>query len=864
VHGNLIICYPLVSALILVLDSYLHIMGYFCFICDGITSENTINELVRHFNYRHGIAAMQKCKVKCGQGDCAQTFDGVHSYRMHLKRFHPTDPYPVDVPASNARIAMDLGAAVYDVDGRGEEPAVNSDSTASTTEPVCIENIHKMITDFLVVLKAKGVTQSVVDFVCQGVINILFACTQFCAVPSEGEAGGVLYSSLVELESMCDSFSMNSSYMLKKYLRDCKGLVEPREICVGKRTEHVQSVSDGTVVLSAEFVPETIQYISVISTLEKLLNDSNHFKLFNSIAEYYSTSDVTEIHPLASETIRSFSDGELFKTHPLYTINKEFLQLNFFFDEFETANPLGSKANIHKIGAVYMSVKNLPAALSSQLMNIFPVIYCYSSDVKNYNFDAILQPLLSDLKALEKGVQMVIRKKSVTVHAAVVMWSGDNLGNHQLFGFSQNFNSDLCCHFCYSSKDDRQTCFREHDCVMRTKSSHIADCCRLGAEPNSGKDTGVYRTCCLTELQYFSVPDNICPDAMHDILEGSLQYEIKLVLQQFITVDKKFTLNELNSRILAFAYGLDSKNKPQPISTDRLTGKEKKLGMNASQAWCFGRYFCLLIGDLVEDCNCYLHLVHLLIDICDIIFAPVINVSLTHYLEEIISSHHALFRELFPNSPLIPKQHFLIHYPSKIRKLGPCVQYWSMRFESKHASAKEFCRVTHNFQNICKSIAWQQQIRLCTDWMSIQYISAVDVGTGSAVLPCTLSVPDLVFQEAGIPLFEEIYLANYVKVCGSKYKTGDVVILSFENDWPTFGAILHIMHASGKVTFVVQKLFTVTYSSHYHAYEVERTDDRTAVGYLNLADWHPLSLHTGFGQNAKCQYIVPRYELLTH
>jgi hypothetical protein len=62
---------------------------------------------------------------------------------------------------------------------------------------------------------------------------------------------------------------------------------------------------------------------------------------------------------------------------------------------------------------------------------------------------------------------------------------------------------------------------------------------------------------------------------MHDILEGCLQYELKLVLQQFITVDKKFTLSELNSRILAFAYGVDSKNKPQPISTERLTGKKK-------------------------------------------------------------------------------------------------------------------------------------------------------------------------------------------------------------------------------------------------------------------------------------------------
>lgn len=43
-----------------------------------------------------------------------------------------------------------------------------------------------------------------------------------------------------------------------------------------------------------------------------------------------------------------------------------------------------------------MSVRNMPASLTSQLMNIFPVIYCYAADVKKYGFDAMLLPLLSE------------------------------------------------------------------------------------------------------------------------------------------------------------------------------------------------------------------------------------------------------------------------------------------------------------------------------------------------------------------------------------------------------------------------------------------------------------------------------------
>lgn len=256
---------------------------------------------------------------------------------------------------------------------------------------------------------------------------------------------------------------------------------------------------------------------------------------------------------------------------------------------------------------------------------------------------------------------------------------------------------------------------------------------------------------------------------MHDILEGCLQYDLKVVLHQLIVVDKLVSLEELNNRVQSFAYGVDSKNKPQPISVDRLQGTQKKLGMNASQAWCFARYFCLFVGDLVPTDYYCLQLIFILLDIVDIIFAPSVTVSMTYRLEELIFQHHKLFREFFPIHTLIPKQHFLIHYPSKIRQLGPCVQYWCMRFESKHAAAKDFSRMCHSFKNICKSIAWKQQIKLCVDWMTLDQSAKVDVGTGSALLPCTLSVPDFVFEDAGIPLYEESYFTNYVKVNGSKY-----------------------------------------------------------------------------------------------
>ena len=52
---------------------------------------------------------------------------------------------------------------------------------------------------------------------------------------------------------------------------------------------------------------------------------------------------------------------------------------------------------------------------------------------------------------------------------------------------------------------------------------------------------------------------------MHDVLEGALPLELKMMLSQFIG-NGFFTLDQLNARIKAFPYGEeDRSNKPSQI-----------------------------------------------------------------------------------------------------------------------------------------------------------------------------------------------------------------------------------------------------------------------------------------------------------
>lgn len=87
---------------------------------------------------------------------------------------------------------------------------------------------------------------------------------------------------------------------------------------------------------------------------------------------------------------------------------------------------------------------------------------------------------------------------------------------------------------------------------------------------------------------YFHVIGGLPADAMHDILEGVLQYECKEVLKVFVNEEKYFTLDQSNERIRDFDYGYyNDKNKPSTIALKTLnseTNSLKQKGIKISMA----------------------------------------------------------------------------------------------------------------------------------------------------------------------------------------------------------------------------------------------------------------------------------------
>ena len=55
-----------------------------------------------------------------------------------------------------------------------------------------------------------------------------------------------------------------------------------------------------------------------------------------------------------ASVLQDYCDGSLYKSHPLFSVNNEALQVVAYFDEIEIANPLGSYVAKHKLGCLFL------------------------------------------------------------------------------------------------------------------------------------------------------------------------------------------------------------------------------------------------------------------------------------------------------------------------------------------------------------------------------------------------------------------------------------------------------------------------------------------------------------------------------
>lgn len=158
---------------------------------------------------------------------------------------------------------------------------------------------------------------------------------------------------------------------------------------------------------------------------------------------------------------------------------------------------------------------------------------------------------------------------------------------------------------------------------------------------------------------------------------------------------------------------------------------------------------------------------------------------MTVFLNHLIEEHHRLFKDLYPQNNLIPKYHFMIHYPESICQIGPLVHKGEW---DKH---KFFRSSLKNFKNITKFLAKKHQIAVAYHWESLSSKGIESVPIKLKKLT-DVENGDLISEHFQIDMSSEVSVTTWVKHNDIENHTGVVVCTDFTDELPEFHKIVCI------------------------------------------------------------------------
>ncbi|XP_018577570.2 uncharacterized protein LOC108915902 isoform X2 [Anoplophora glabripennis] len=517
------------------------------------------------------------------------------------------------------------------------------------------------------------------------------------------------------------------------------------------------------------------------------------------------------------------------------------LPLFIYYDDYETGNPLGSRAGIHKLGAIYSTVACLPPKYQSRLENIFLVTLFHSTDLKEFGDKVIFSKLVDELNYLRNtGIFLKIQSNEYRLHFCTVSFLGDNLALNTILGFQESFSSNSYCRFCKLLRVDAQNSTLENVQYLRTPENYKDDIIT-----NYPYLTGVKQNSILNKIKSFHVTENFCIDIAHDIFEGVAVVVLAHLLNKFIFEEKFFDLQTLNNRLKHFNFSANH-NKPPLIMHENL--KKMNLRMSASEMKTFLLNADLIFGDLIPEGNKYWKLYILLRKIVCVILKDFFTPETENDLRNLIHDHHSLFISLFAK-PLKPKFHFMTHYPSILLNSGPLKNMSTLRYESKHRQFKLSANVIASRVNISYSLAVKHQLQLASKFVNqrgfshnTSYSTIIKEYSNIDSLP---KFSDILKNSSGInheklcSFDSRIVSCNKITVNSKIYRVNDIICVDYENKNHFFGKISNIIiNEFNDILFVYKYIVSITFNEHLFSYVVDITELEKCVffNFLKIFD----------------------------
>lgn len=335
--------------------------------------------------------------------------------------------------------------------------------------------------------------------------------------------------------------------------------------------------------------------------------------------------------------------------------------------------------------------------------------------------------------------------------------------------------------------------------------------------------------------------DNWINDVMHTVFEGIIPDVSDLVISSLIQ-QHFFTIDELNDSVLKIHSLLliEKPNKPPDI---RYGSGKVTFKMSSAQMWAWFRFLPASIGSRVPKDSEHWRLMTMLQEIVDIVLAPVIRDSTLFYFESVYAMFIELLKNLYPCKSITPKIHFLVHFPTIVRKNGPMRNFWAMNFERLNGSFRRPAHIMNNFRNPPFTLSKKQQFSSLEAILSRDFMAHRSEICNVTQLKCS-KYPSIDFE----PYFCEpgqssVSVTNFARANGTDYKKGYFVVVDRDERGLFFGKIDTILCENIDRPLLLLNLYnTKLFENHLYCYCVEQKYPTQTIvcDIVNLLDYYPL------------------------
>lgn len=604
------------------------------------------------------------------------------------------------------------------------------------------------------------------------------------------------------------------------YLQKSKYFISPQSFLIG---ELYDNKKEGQKTILAVRKCEG-HIVPIRETLKALLELPGFYEKLLSVLETDTAATYID------KTYTSVCDGTIWKSIRQHYKNKIVMPLFLYYDDFETSNPLGSAAGIHKVGGLYCSIATLPAQYIGLLENIFLVQLIHSQDRTHFGNEKCFRNVIEELKYLsDTGVVIRTNSGEEIVYFVIIAILGDNLGLNALFGFPESFSTNYFCRICRANKLTTRSQTVENSSVLRTPQNYSEDISLL--------THGVKEECIFNEIPHFDCSINVVCDIMHDLFEGVCRYDLAKIIRYFLT-KKFFSIEKLNERIKYFNHQsrFDRGNKMRLIKMDHI--RKGYLITTAAEMSSLISYFTFIVGDLIPCDDEVWEFYLILCEIINIVTGRIISDAQINFLRYLIISHHEMYIRLF-NDYLKPKYHFMIHYPGIITKMGPLNNLSSIRYEGFHKLSKTYSSIVSSRKNITLTLAIKLQLHCCYKLLCKKGLNdKIEIGREIGLISYNRNAHLLALIHTQIlPKKDNLFKCNIQSLSAIEdnslmevswiyynnimFKPEYIIISDNDENNLVFGVMTHIILLTSEIFFVIyKKCITLGFDIHFKAYEI--------------------------------------------